>query len=51
MAILVTGGSGFIGSNLVSYLLANQRELVINFDKLTYASDYYGTGSFQKNTN
>jgi dTDP-glucose 4,6-dehydratase len=51
MAILVTGGSGFIGSNLVSYLLANQRELVINFDKLTYASDYFGTGLFLKNTN
>ena len=35
--IIVTGGSGFIGSNLVNYLI-KKRYFVINLDKLTYAS-------------
>ena len=35
--ILVTGGSGFIGSNLVKYLLEKKYN-VINVDKLNYSS-------------
>lgn len=36
--ILVTGGCGFIGSNLLTYLLENYSELnVVNLDLLTYA--------------
>ena len=38
--IIVTGGSGFIGSNLVNYLI-NKKYFVINIDKLTYASNKY----------
>ena len=38
--IIVTGGSGFIGSNLVNYLI-KKRYFVINLDKLTYASNRY----------
>ena len=38
--IIVTGGSGFIGSNLVNYLI-KKRYFVINIDKLTYASNNY----------
>lgn len=35
---LVTGGAGFIGSNFIRYVLANEPDaLVVNLDALTYA--------------
>jgi len=39
MAILVTGGAGFIGANFVLDWVAQCDELVINLDKLTYAGN------------
>jgi dTDP-glucose 4,6-dehydratase len=39
MAILVTGGAGFIGSNFVLDWLAHADEHVVNLDKLTYAGN------------
>ncbi len=38
MKLLVTGGSGFIGSNLVRHILEKENvELLVNLDALTYA--------------
>ena len=40
MALLVTGGCGFIGSNFVRYLLETDPGVeVVNFDSLTYAGN------------
>lgn len=39
MKILVTGGAGFIGSALIRYLIEHTPHLVLNIDKLTYASN------------
>ena len=38
--LLVTGGCGFIGSNFIHYVLANDAETsIVNFDALTYAGN------------
>ena len=39
MQILITGGSGFIGSALIRYIINHTQDLVINIDKLTYAAN------------
>ncbi|MDC1146547.1 dTDP-glucose 4,6-dehydratase [Candidatus Pelagibacter sp.] len=46
--ILVTGGLGFIGSNLIELLLSRKFK-VINIDKISYSSNFYNTKSFIKN--
>jgi dTDP-glucose 4,6-dehydratase len=37
MTLLITGGAGFIGSNLVRYALARTADRIVIVDKLTYA--------------
>ena len=39
MKILITGGSGFIGSALIRYIINQTLDSVINIDKLTYAAN------------
>lgn len=39
MKILVTGGSGFIGSAVIRHIILNTKDSVINVDKLTYAGN------------
>ena len=48
--ILVTGGSGFIGSNLIKYLLKKKYK-VINVDKLSYSSTPDKFKKFTRNKN
>ena len=48
--IIVTGGLGFIGSNLIEILL-NKNYFVINLDKVTYSSNFYNTKEYSKNKN
>ncbi|MDB4082434.1 dTDP-glucose 4,6-dehydratase [Candidatus Pelagibacter sp.] len=47
--IIVTGGLGFIGSNLVK-LLIRKKFSVINIDKITYSSNFYNTQEFLKSS-
>ena len=51
MKILVTGGSGFIGSNLVRLLVEEKGESVINLDKLTYAGNSGSLADLEGNSN
>ena len=48
--LIVTGGLGFIGSNLIK-LLIKKGYFVINIDKSGYASNYYNIKEFKKNKN
>tara|TARA_B100001057_G_scaffold500574_1_gene616406 strand:- start:2480 stop:3493 length:1014 start_codon:yes stop_codon:yes gene_type:complete len=44
--IIVTGGLGFIGSNLID-LLISKNYFVINIDKITYSSNFYNIKEFK----
>ena len=43
--IIVTGGLGFIGSNLIE-LLIKKNYKVLNIDKVTYSSNFYNNKEF-----
>ena len=45
--IIVTGGLGFIGSNLIE-LLIQKKFKIINIDKVTYSSNFYNTKEYLK---
>jgi dTDP-glucose 4,6-dehydratase len=45
--IVVTGGLGFIGSNLIE-LLIKKNYFIINIDKVTYSSSFYNVKEFKK---
>ncbi len=45
--IVITGGSGFIGSNLVEYFL-KKKYFVVNIDKFSYSGNKYNSHNFNK---
>ena len=47
--IVVTGGLGFIGSNLID-LLISKKYSVINLDKVSYSSNFYNLKEHKNNT-
>ena len=47
--IIVTGGLGFIGSNLID-LLISKKYSVINLDKVSYSSNFYNLKEHKNNT-
>jgi len=48
--IIVTGGLGFIGSNLINILLKKNFK-ILNIDKVTYASNFYNIKNFVNHKN
>ncbi len=48
--IIVTGGAGFIGSNLIKHLL-KKKYFVINIDKLSYSANPYNLKALKGNKN
>ena len=46
--VIVTGGLGFIGSNLIE-LLIKKKYHVLNIDKVTYSSNFYNVKDYSKN--
>ena len=47
--ILITGGLGFIGTNLIIKLLENKDNNILNIDKFSYSSNLYLQKKFYSN--
>ena len=50
ITILITGGSGFIGSAVIRHLISDTDHKVINVDKLTYAANKESLSLFCENS-
>ena len=49
--VLVTGGAGFIGSELIRHVISHTEYKVINIDKLTYSGNLESLKSIEANQN
>lgn len=49
--ILITGGLGFIGSNLINILIDKKKYKIVNIDKVSYSSNFYNVHRLKKNKN
>jgi dTDP-glucose 4,6-dehydratase len=49
MAVLITGGAGFIGANFVLDWVAHTTEKIVNLDKLTYAGNLESLAALNNN--
>ena len=49
MKFLITGGLGFIGTNLIKFLLEEYDHEILNIDKVSYASNFYYNKNFSSN--
>src|SRR5688572_33433445 len=47
--VMITGGSGFIGANLVRMLVGSGTRRVVNLDLLTYAANPLSLADLEKN--
>lgn len=49
--IIVTGGLGFIGTNLINRLFNDKNNIILNLDKITYSSNASSNNHYLKNKN
>jgi len=51
MKLIITGGAGFIGSNLIRHLLANENHQILNIDKLCFPGSIHTISDFSESDN